>query len=472
MVSDRTADPSSSAVSDAIAIVCAGIRAVDPGVVVRKSLRRSHGALLVGQRTLREVRGGRVHVVAIGKAAGGMADAAWQVARGRVEGLAVVPRGYPAPRAGAEVVIGDHPLPGRGSFRAGRRALEYVAETSEEDVTLFLLSGGGSAALELPPVDISLPDLVRTNQLLLGCGAPIAAMNTIRRHLSEVKGGRLAVAVRSKRFATVAISDVEGDRPCEIASGPTVGDPTTFRDALRVVRRYALTTRLPRPVLHHLVEGARGGLAETPKPGDPHFRGRPFVLAASNRTALIAASVEARRRRYLPRILSSRVTGETRLAGAEFGRKVGLFSTRNARVAVLSGGETTVTLGRRPGRGGRNQEFALAAAQALQGTDAVVLSAGTDGIDGPTDAAGGWVDGRSVERARREGVAIRIALREHASYDALIRVGGLWKPGPTGTNVMDLHVGLVPGRTASPLNRGTAGSSPRYAAPSSRRRRS
>ncbi len=471
-MSDRTVDPPSAEVSDALAIVSAGIKAVNPGDVVRRTLRLRAGRLLVGAESLEVARGGRIHVVAVGKAAGAMADAAWKILPGRTCGLAIVPRGYPPPEQGSEVVYGDHPVPGDGSFRAGHRALEYVASTAECDTVLFLLSGGGSASLEQATAGLSPPDVVRTTELLLACGAPIGAMNTVRRHVSDVKGGRLALAVRAKRFATVALSDVVGDRPCDIASGPTVGDPTTFGDALDVVRRYSLTRRLPPDVLRHLEEGSRGRTPETPKPRAALFRGRRFLLAASNRTALVAASREARRRGYAPRVLSSEVTGETRPAGAAFGRRVARATARPDAVAFLSGGETTVTLGRRPGRGGRNQEFALAAAQLVQGTRAVVLSAGTDGVDGPTDAAGGWVDGRSVERSLRAGVEIAAVLRNHAAYDALRRVGGLWKPGPTGTNVMDLHVGLVPAASRRRVNPGRAGSSPHDGAPSSRRRRS
>jgi glycerate 2-kinase len=459
-------------VSDAIAIVEAGIRAANPVRAIRRSVRRTAQGFFVGLHAIKLAPGGRTHVVAIGKAAGAMADAAWQVLRGRTEGLAVVPAGYPSPRSGAETVEGDHPIPGPKSFRAGARVLDYVAATAEEDGILFLVSGGGSASLELPPDDLPTEALVLAYAALLRSGAPIGEMNTVRRHLSAIKGGWLARAVRAGRFATLAISDVVGDLAFEISSGPTVADPTTFRDALRVVQRRSLARRLPPVVLRHLKGGRAGDIPETPKPGDPVFVGRPFHLAATNRVALDAAALEASRRGFVPRILSSRVTGETRSAGLIFGRKVAAEELKGARRALLSGGETTVTMGRAAGHGGRNQEFALAAARAIRGRRAVVFSAGTDGIDGPTDAAGGWVNGETAEQARSAGVALDSVLLRHDSYDALRRLGGLWKPGPTGTNVMDLHVGLVVRGSPIRFRRGREGSSPRGGAPSSRRRRS
>ncbi len=463
--------------SDARAIARAGIRAVDPVRAVRGVLRAAGGGgLKVGGRLLRPKASGRRVLVAIGKAAAAMADAAHAIAGPDLEGLVVTPHGYPAPRSDLRSVFGDHPVPGRGSLRAGTALLSLVRATGPEDAILFLISGGGSAVAEVPAGGLSLSALSRTTDLLLASGAPIGAMNAVRRHLSRIKGGRLAEAGRAGAFATVAISDVVGDRPSDIASGPTVPDPSTYRDALAVLRQYRLGSRLPTAVVAELRAGARGARAETPKPGTGRFRGSAFVLAATNRRALEAAAVEARRRGYRDRVLSSRVTGETRPVAERFARQLLRAGREGGRrpVALLSGGETTVTLGPRPGRGGRNQEFALATAAMLAGRNALVLSIGTDGIDGPTDAAGGWVDGQTAALALRGGWDLSEALHSHAAYPALSALGGLLRTGPTGTNVMDLHVGLArPLRPeAGSLSPGTGGSNRPGAAPSNRRRRS
>jgi hydroxypyruvate reductase len=270
-------------------------------------------------------------------------------------------------------------------------------------------------------------------------------MNAVRRHMSLIKGGQLARATVARTFGTLALSDVVGDTPEDIASGPTVPDPSTYQDALEVVRRYRLASRLPARVVRHLRDGACGRWPETPKPGDPRFQGAPFVLAATNRTAIEAAAREARRRRYLPRIVSRPLVGETQPVARAFARRLRHlnFPHRTRARALLAGGETTVSLGPHPGRGGRNQEFSLAAAAEIAGKDMLVLSIGTDGIDGPTDAAGGWANGGTVERAHRRGVNLGKALAKHAAYDALVSLGSLVRTGPTGTNVMDLHVGLA-----------------------------
>ena len=430
--------------SDAWGIARAGLRAVDPARAVRRTLRRSSAGLWVGRHRLPVGRADRLEFVALGKAAGAMVEAALTVAGRASRGIAFTPRGYPSPAGGTPVVFGNHPVPGADSFAAGRRLLEQVRATAPESTLVFLLSGGGSATVEVPAPGLGPDDLTRTTELLLASGAPIGAMNAIRRHLSAVKGGQLAVARGARRFATIAISDVVGDAPENIASGPTVGDPTTFRTALDAVRRYGLERRLPRAVRKRLRSGARGALTETPKPSDPALRRAPFVLAATNRTALGAAAAEARRRGYRTRTVPQPVVGETRPAAERFARGL-LVDVRKSPgpVARVAGGETTVTLGSRPGRGGRNTEFAVAAARVLNGRGALVLSVGTDGVDGPTDAAGGWVDGASASHAAEAGIDLTRALATHATYDVLERLGGLLKPGPTGTNVMDLHVGLA-----------------------------
>lgn len=456
--------------SDALRIAAAGIRGVAPAAAVRRTLSRTGRTIRVGSHALTIGSAGRIHLLAVGKAAGAMIDAAATVLGTDHEGLAITPRGYPGPRRGLPVVFGDHPVPGRGSFRAGRALLAYVRATAPTDGVIFLISGGGSAVVESPTASLQASDIVETTQLLLASGAPIGTMNTIRRHLSAIKGGQLALATSARSIATIALSDVVGDPPADIASGPTVGDPSTFEDALQGVRRYRMASQLPRRALRHLTEGCAGRIPETPKPGDPRLRGAHFVLGATNRRALEGAARAAHGLGYRSRVLSTTVTGETQPVARRFATTLVRTSARapGRKVAILSGGETTVTLGPNPGKGGRNQEFALAAAPILDGATALVLSIGTDGVDGPTDAAGGWVDGATANSALRRHIDLAAALRRHAAYEPLARLGSLVRTGPTGTNVMDLHVGLAltPGRP------GTAGNSRPSAAPSNRRRRS
>lgn len=456
-----------SLASDAERIFRAGVSAVDPATAIRRNLRRQGSGLRVGARSLRLVPGGNVRLVALGKAAGAMLDAAASVVRRRSPALGVTPRGYPASRSGLPVLFGEHPIPGPGSFRAGQALLEYVGAAQPNDLVLFLLSGGGSAAAELPAHSLTPEDLSRTTRLLLGSGASIGEMNAVRRHLSRIKGGRLAMAAGRARTATLALSDVVGDAPENIASGPTVPDPTTFHDAVRVVQRYHLGPRLPPRVNRHLTEGTHGQLPETPKPASSPFRFAPFVLIGSNGRALRGAARAARAAGYRTEVIDRPVVGATRRSAVRFARHL-VDGWPDTPRALLAGGETTLVLGPRPGLGGRNQEFALCAARTLAGQNALVLSAGTDGIDGPTDAAGGWVDGRTWARAEAVGVTLSETLARHGTYSALVRLGSLLRTGPTGTNVMDLHVGLL-GAGASPS---TGGSTTRDAAPSSRRRRS
>jgi hydroxypyruvate reductase len=442
--------------SDALAIGRAGIRSVDPAVAVRSLLRRRGRAVEVGDHVLPIGPGGTIHLVAIGKAAGRMADAARAAVGRPVRGIAITSAGSPAPRGGLPVLVGGHPVPDARSHRAGRALLQYVRSVGPHDVVIFLISGGGSALAEVPADGLTVGDVAATTRALLGSGAPIGPMNVVRRHISQLKGGRLGAALGGVPYATVALSDVVGDPPHDIASGPTVPDPTTFADAARAVDRWGLAPELPPRVRHHLREGENGHRSETVKPGSSAVARAPFVLAASNRIALEGAAREARRRGYRSWILSSELTGETREVARTYAQILRSTAGSNRPVrrpfCMLGGGETTVTLGTRPGRGGRNQEFALVGATVLDGaSDLLLLSMGTDGIDGPTDAAGGWADGTTAGRARRKGVDLTAALERHDAYPALHELGTLIITGPTGTNVMDLHVGLA-GRRRGPAS--------------------
>lgn len=433
--------------SDARAIARAGIRAVDPGGAVRAAVRRRGTSVLLGGAPWRGANPESVRIVALGKASAAMAEAAARALGSRAGGIVVLPHRGRVPRGPFEVIRAGHPVPDAGSFAAARRVRALLQEETGHPV-LFLISGGGSALFEYPPEGIEEADLRATARLLLRCGAPIQAMNVLRRHVSAVKGGRLGALAAGRPVATLAISDVVGDTPWDIASGPTVPDPTTFREARAAAERFAIWSRLPPRVRAHLERGVRRRAMETPKPGDPRLKGQPFHLVATNARAIAGASAEAARRGYRVLELSSAFTGETReLARVHAALLRGVATEGHPLrppACLLSGGESTVRLGAHPGRGGRNQEFALALVQDLAGTTGLLgLSVGTDGVDGPTDAAGGWADSASAVRARRRGVDLERALLRHESYDTLRRLGTLWRTGPTGTNVMDLHVLLA-----------------------------
>ncbi len=436
-----------SLASDARAIARAGIRAVEPRFVVSRALARHGDRLEVAGTAFPLVGPHPLRVAALGKAASTMAEAVRARAAGRIRGIAIHPEGGRAAPGGFLDLEGGHPLPDARSRAAARALLAFLAEDVSAPV-LFLISGGGSAVLEEPAPGVPFPALRATTRLLLGSTAPITDMNAIRRHLSAVKGGQLLRPLSGAPSVTLAISDVIGDTPEDIASGPTVPDPTTYRDARRAAERHAIWRALPPVVRRHLERGIRGELPETPKPGDPIFRGHRFRIIASNGHARRGAARAARARGYRVTLEERPVLGETAPAARRLAREL-LRAARAAgasgrRRALIWGGETTVRLGPHPGRGGRNQELVLAAAHPLRAAPGVLLlSVGTDGVDGPTDAAGGWVDGDSARRARALGLDLVRRLREHESYDTLRRLGTLWRIGPTGTNVTDLHVGLA-----------------------------
>ncbi len=365
-----------------------------------------------------------------------------------IDGLVIQRKGDPLPRSGFETWSGGHPLPDRSSFQAAGRAIGYLRDIPRDDFLLFLVSGGGSSLLEVPATGLAFSEVRETTQVLAASGVPIGATNAIRRHLSRIKGGRLALNLRGVPWATLAISDVVGNVPSDIASGPTVPDPTSFRDAWRVVRRWDLESRLPPRIVDHLREGCRGLRPETPKPRDPAFRSSSFHLAGSSRQALAGAAAAARAGGYDVRVLSDELSGDTARAAhrqAAALRKLVCGPPRLLRrVCLLSAGETTVSLSMRPGKGGRCQEFsAIAAAYLANVRNVCALSIGTDGIDGDTDAAGAVVTGETFPRALRSGIDLRQAVARHDVYPYLNRLGALIRTGPTGTNVMDLHVLLA-----------------------------
>jgi len=433
---------------DATAIFMAGVDAVDPGKAVRAALRLRGGAVLAGARRLPLSPAGRVWVVGAGKAAAPMARAVEQVFGARVAGgLVVTKYGHAGPLRSVELRESGHPVPDAAGVAASRELAGLLGRVKAEDLVVCVISGGGSALLPSPAEGISLDEKQEVTRLLLGSGAAIAEVNCVRKHLSVLKGGGLARLSRPAGLLTLVLSDVVGDPLDVIASGPTVPDPTTFADALGILARYGIAGKVPASIRSRLEAGARGQLPETPKPGDPAFGRAVNLLVGSNAQAVAASASEARRRGYRTLVLSTTMTGESREVAsvhAALARELAASGHPVRRPAcLLSGGETTVTLTGN-GKGGRNQEFALAAALGIEGLEGIaVLAAGTDGTDGPTDAAGAFVDGTTVARARAAGPDPRAALDGHDAYPFFAALGDLVVTGPTRTNVMDLNLVLA-----------------------------
>jgi glycerate-2-kinase len=362
-----------------------------------------------------------------------------------VRGIVAGTRGAGSLPVTVTFIAGAHPDPDEQSIRAGSAALAIAAGAhSAGELVLALLSGGGSAMLALPVEGITLADKSRTIAVLSRAGVSIAGINTVRKHLSAIKGGRLGAAIDGPAL-TLAISDVHPphDQATTIASGPTVADPTTFADALRVIDEAG--AGVPAPVRAHLERGAQGRIPETPKPGDSRLASAAFHVIADRWLAMAGAMREAERRGYVPRILDAPTSGEASGAGEIFAARAGeVAPVTKPGLCVIGSGETTVTV-RGQGRGGRNQEFAIGAALALHGRAslAAVCSAGTDGVDGPTDAAGGVVTSSTASQALEAGVDLRGALADNDSYRALDALGALVRWGPTLTNVGDVHVLLT-----------------------------
>jgi glycerate 2-kinase len=385
-------------------------------------------------------------LLAVGKAASAMAAAAEKVLGGRLDQGLVVDIRSAVPLKRSRRLLAGHPLPDARGLRAGREVLRLCAGLESGDTLLVLLSGGASALLPAPAGSLTLAQKAATTQLLLRAGAPIAEMNAVRKHLSQLKGGGLARAAAPARVLTLVLSDVVGDDLSTIASGPTVADPTTYAQALEILSRRRLLSRVPAAVRRHLEQGRRHLLPETPKPGDPVLLRAHAEVVGSLRQSLAAAEAEARRRGFRTTLLTASLEGEAR----EVGRVLASILEEQAARArqplcLLAGGETTVTV-RGAGRGGRNQELAVAAIRGLAAATGNVLLAtlATDGIDGPTGAAGGVADASSLRRAAARGLPGPEAFLEASDSHALLSaLGDLIVTGPSGTNVADLTLMLA-----------------------------
>lgn len=421
--------------ADALHVFQAALQASDPTQAALRHLRAEGDAFH---------RYRRIFVIGAGKAGASMAQAVEQVLDARIcTGLVNVKYGYTAPLQRIALNECGHPIPDANGMEGAQRIAQIAGEATKDDLVICLISGGASALLPLPVAGVELEDKQRLTQILLACGADIHEMNCLRKHLSRVKGGQLAKLAHPAGVLTLILSDVIGDDLDVIGSGPTVPDSSTFADARAVLDKYGLWDQVPAAVARHL----RAGQGETPKPGDPVFDQVRNLMVGSNRLAVDAAAEQARALGYRTLILSTLIQGETRDV-ARMHAAIALESAASGHpiqppACIISGGETTVTL-RGDGLGGRNQEFALAAAIDISGCENItVLSAGTDGTDGPTDAAGAVVDGHSVAHAAGLGLSARDYLARNDSYHFFEAAGGLIKTGPTNTNVADIRLMLI-----------------------------
>lgn len=435
------------------AIYNAALAAVDPYHAVRNALSLDNDMLQLADAKYALGEFTRIVVVGAGKATARMALAVESLLSSRIaSGLIVVKQGHRVPLSAIEQVEASHPVPDEAGVAGTQRILQMMDDADARTLVICLLSGGASALLVSPAAGLTLQDKQQTTQLLLNAGATIAELNAVRKHLSRIKGGQLAKAAYPARMLTLILSDVIGNPLDVIASGPTAADGSTFADALSVIEKYGLANRLPRPVLDYLQQGREGRQPETVKADDACFVNTRNAIVAGNRQALSAASDQAERLGFVARIVSCELQG-----GA---RDVAHFMARTARAelagmqqgerrCLLFGGETTVTV-TGSGKGGRNQELALAFALEIDGEPEIaLLSAGTDGSDGPTDAAGALVDGETAARARSFGLEPRSFLENNDSYaffrqyDAFTGEHRHLKTGPTGTNVMDIQILLL-----------------------------
>jgi hydroxypyruvate reductase len=433
----------------------AGLKAVDPKEAVKRFVTLEGNRLHIGEKELDLSEFSHVWAIGAGKASAAMAQAVEEILGDLISGgLVIVKYDYRAPLQKIRLEEAGHPTPDENGWRATQELADLVAKMGRKDLVLFLLSGGGSALLPMPVESITLEEKMATTSLLLKSGASIQEMNTIRKHLSQIKGGRLASLAHPATLVSFVLSDVVGDPLDVIASGPTVGDPSTFQDCKAVLDRYSLTEKVPPSVRSHLEAGIKGEVAETPKPDNIIFSNTYNTLVGNNLQALKAAAEEAQLLGYKTLILSSMIEGDTTEA-AGFHTALIKEIVRSGHpvgppACLISGGETTVVV-RGKGKGGRNLEFSLAAALDLEGLTGVsLLSGGTDGTDGPTDAAGAVVDGDTVARALAKGLNPREFLKENDSYHFFQHLDDLLMTGPTNTNVMDLRVMLV---TAHPKTR-------------------
>ena len=434
-------------------IYSAAIRAVDPASAVESHVMVQGGELVLMSSGTEQQRidlesFDKIFVVGAGKATSPMAAAVEKLLGSRISSGAIcVKYGYGQNLSRISLCEAAHPIPDEKGESGARMIIDILKQAGKNDLVLSLISGGGSALLPLPPDGISLEEKRRTTDLLLKSGASIHEMNAVRKHLSMIKGGNMAVAAYPATVINLMISDVVGDDMDVIASGPFVPDNSRFSDAAAILEKYSLTEKVPGTVMEYILSGVNGTVRENPGADHPAFSGITNMIVASNIQALQAAKSEADRLGYNTMILSSMIEGETADAAmwhTRVAREVRMSGNPvKAPACIISGGETTVTI-KGDGLGGRNMEFALCSAMYLEGTDGIyAASVGTDGTDGPTDAAGAVADSDTVRRAADMGIDTLAYANNNDSYNFFKRLGDLVITGPTNTNVMDVRIMLI-----------------------------
>jgi glycerate 2-kinase len=451
--------PRTPLAEDLVSIFKEALAASHAGKAVEARLQVSSGAIRAGRRAIALDRVERVGIVSIGKAAPARAEAVPAAIKDKMTfGVVLTKEGYARPVDGFQTRVAGHPLPDRQSVRATDEIVELVSELAEEDLLLVLISGGASALLCSPVPQIGLNDTIALTEVMLRSGLDIARMNVVRSHLDRVKGGRLAVAAAPASVLTLALSDVVGDKLPAIGGGPTVADPSRFKDAIDALKKGQIWEQVPESVREYLDAGNRGELAESPKPGDPRLSRAFAAVVGGPRTLLRAAARAARTMGLRVRCATKPIEGPVEdLVEKYMARAGSMVRSGTGREVFVAVGEPTVEIGRDvgadgsgPGVGGRNQHLSLLMAKAMAGDEHMAFLAGaTDGSDGPTDAAGGVVDGRSVSALKDVGVDVDDALRRYDSFPALGKIGARLETGPTDTNVTDLHLLAVEGRTAA-----------------------
>lgn len=433
---------------DAEKIFYSGLRAVDPGAAVKKYCRRKGDYLFIGNKPYDLSRIKNIFVVGAGKATAPMAAEIENLLGNRItKGIINVKYGHTSKLGRIKLIEAGHPVPDKNGQKGARAIVDLANNADKDDLVICLISGGGSALLPLPFPGLTLKDKQDTIKILLSCGASIHEINVIRKHISMIKGGRLAQAAFPAKIVSLILSDVIGDNLDVIASGPTVPDSSSFDDCMKIIDKYNIGKKLPKPVVKHIKDGISGRVPETPKTGDPVFEKAQNIIIGSNIEAVLAAKKKSETLGYKTIILSSMIEGDTsHVAHVHSAIAREIIKTGNpipSPACILSGGETTVTIEGK-GLGGRNQEFALAAAMDIAGAEnIVILSGGTDGTDGPTDAAGAIADTNTLSRAIAMGLNPVHFLANNDSYHFFQKLGDLLMTGPTNTNVMDLRIVLV-----------------------------
>lgn len=433
---------------DIFSIIESAISAADPQKAIKEIVHLQKNRLTIEKNIYNLDLYENIYVIGAGKAASYMALTMEGILGNRIaRGIIVTKYGHKKNLSRIEVIEAGHPIPDENGVKAVGKIIELLKGIKRGDLIIILLSGGASSLLPAPNENISLNDKKIVTGLLLKSGAAIDEINAVRKHISKIKGGQLASLIYPAEAVCLILSDVIGDRLDVIASGPTVPDNSTFKDAVDILKKYSIWNTTPRPVMNYLLKGLKGEITETPKPANPAFRRINNIIIGNNKSAVSAAEKKAKELGYHTMVLSTFVEGEAREIGKLFGaiaKEIAEFERPLKRKAcIIAGGETTVTV-KGKGKGGRAQEFALSAALMINGLkDAAIVGVGTDGTDGPTDAAGAIADGTTVKRANEKGLDVKMYLENNDSYSLFKKLNDLIITGPTNTNVNDLYMAFV-----------------------------